>query len=161
VISQAELKSFLAYDRDTGLFTWLVDRGRSAYAGMTAGTPDKAGYIAICINQHTYAAHHLAILYETGEMPSYVDHINRDVSDNRFNNLRRATRSENQQNRLAQSNSKTGIKGVYLRRKGYSSSITKDGTVYRCNFKTLDEAVEWRRTKEFELHPFRPQEQTL
>jgi len=42
----------------------------------------------------------------------FIDHINQDKLDNRRQNLRTATRSENQCNRTIQSNNTSGFKGV-------------------------------------------------
>jgi len=51
----------------------------------------------------------------TGAWPKHqIDHHNLDKADNRWRNLREATRSQNQANRRAHSNSRSGIKGVYL-----------------------------------------------
>ncbi len=47
-----------------------------------------------------------------GEVPSEVDHINRDRADNRWSNLRACTRSENLANRMAWSRNGLGLKGV-------------------------------------------------
>jgi hypothetical protein len=47
-----------------------------------------------------YYAHRLAWLWWFGEWPEGgLDHINRIRNDNRIDNLREATRSENQRNR--------------------------------------------------------------
>lgn len=58
-----------------------------------------------------------------------VDHINRDMLDNRKENLRLATVSQNQQNRNSKSKNTTGYKGVsYYKPLGkYKAQIHKMG----------------------------------
>ena len=61
----------------------------------------------------------------TGEWPStIVDHKNRIRSDNRWENLRTATRSENGINSQVKKNNTSGFKGVHkLRDGGYVARI--------------------------------------
>jgi hypothetical protein len=61
--------------------------------------PDTYGYIHISIGKKHYFAHRLIMLAFVGESDQQVDHINRIKTDNRFENLRYCTRSENQLNR--------------------------------------------------------------
>jgi hypothetical protein len=71
------------------------------------------GYRHICIDGCTYKAHRLAYLYMTGEWPKdQIDHINMDKNDNRWGNLRAATRSQNMANTRARTDNISGFKGV-------------------------------------------------
>lgn len=99
MLTQEKLKELLHYNPQTGFFTWVKSKGR-AKAGSIAGCPDKDGYILIGINRKLYKAHRLAFIYMEGSEPSHdVDHINRVTGDNRWSNLRHATRSQNNINR--------------------------------------------------------------
>lgn len=106
MLTQAELKKHLVYDPETGIFTRIK-------SGAVAGSSHTRGYsrIHICGAQHL--SHRLAFLYMTGAWPpEHVDHINHAHDDNRWVNLRAASRAQNQANRLANKNSRTGVKGV-------------------------------------------------
>jgi len=94
-------------------FTWKISLGRVA-AEDVAGSFSKA-YWRIRYKGKDYRAHHLVWLHETGAWPTkQIDHINGNSVDNRFTNLREVTPLQNSQNRLAQKNSITGVKGVSL-----------------------------------------------
>lgn len=72
-------------------------------------------------------AHRLAWLYIYGEWPiDQLDHINRNTSDNRIENLREATQSQNNANRSANKSKKySPLKGVsfYPDSKRWTASI--------------------------------------
>lgn len=100
---QEQLASFLrllSYNPDTGLFTWLVSRGK-AKAGDIAGSPWKDGYLRIKVLRRGYAAHRLAWLFAHGHWPQLqIDHINGIRTDNRIHNLRDVDGVVNQSNRI-------------------------------------------------------------
>lgn len=114
MITQKRLKELLLYDSDTGVFVWIVNRGRQAKAGDIAGCVDNKGYIKICVDGKRYKAHRLAWLYMTGEWPvHFIDHKDHVEANNRFSNLRDVTRSVNGQNqKCAHRNNKSGLLGV-------------------------------------------------
>ena len=104
------LVSLLDYNRDTGDFRWKSPR-RGVVEGSLAGCLDSRGYRLIKINGKTYFAHRLAILYVSGEWPLYtVDHIDRDPSNNRYDNLRVCSASDNMFNRSP----RRKYRGVYF-----------------------------------------------
>lgn len=110
----AEVLQRIAYEPETGCFQW-VSHPIKRYIGTKAGSANNQGYISIKIADKQYKAHRLAILIMTGEWPQEdVDHINRDKSDNRYCNLRVASRSQNISNSPARSNNVSGYKGVYF-----------------------------------------------
>ena len=75
-----------------------------------------------------YSAHRLARLYQTGWWPpAHIDHVNLDKADNRWSNLRAATRSLNGANRFRQANNSSGFKGVHRRRRGKNYGLISTG----------------------------------
>jgi hypothetical protein len=103
------IKDRVSYDPDTGTFVWRIGR----YAGRVAGSLSVCGAIQFRHNGKAQYAHRLAWLYMTGEQPiADIDHINGVRSDNRWCNLRQATRAQNTWNRRQLSGTASGVKGV-------------------------------------------------
>ena len=107
-------KEYLAYNRQTGLFTWRKTprRGRSATAPV--GTLNKDGYLVIRVKDARVMAHRLAWAFEHGAFPeAEIDHRNGKRSDNKILNLRVVDHLANQQNqREPHENNKCGFLGV-------------------------------------------------
>ena len=113
------LASLFSYDPETGLITRLVTRGYNARAGDTAGYVNSNGYICVKLGDKILSAHRLAYFLHVREIPKELDHHDGDKQNNKFSNLRPATRSQNQRNIPRMRNNTSGFKGVcYHRAKG-------------------------------------------
>jgi hypothetical protein len=116
-ITVERLREVLHYEPTTGVFTWLVYRGRKAKAGFVAGTTGAQGYRQIIVDGAHYKANCLAWLYMTGKWPTGdVDHRDTDRLNDKWGNLRKATRSQNAANRKRHHNNSSGFKGVHFRK---------------------------------------------
>lgn len=123
-LDQTILKRLLRYNKRTGVWTWRkradVRRAwNTRYAGRRAGydwSPSgRVIYRCIRIFDYPFLAHRLAYLYVTGVWPvADVDHRDLDGRNNRWTNLRPATKTQNGANRGRNSNNKTGFKGVSI-----------------------------------------------
>lgn len=109
--TQKRVKQLFDYDEKTGLFT-RISPVRKANVGDIAGTVAKNGYITISVDCKRYYAHRLAFLFMTGDMPKQVDHKDRNRSNNKWSNLRKATHSNNEANKPAKKGCKSRHKGV-------------------------------------------------
>ena len=131
--------------------------------GKVAGSP-KDGYLEVGIQGVSYRIHRVIWAIATGEWPPEdkdIDHVNGDRADNRWQNLRLATRSENIVNRTAaRADSKTGVRGIRFckTRTKYLPIVRENGMPRRLGrFSTLEEAVAvrgaWMREKYGEFAP--------
>lgn len=114
MLTQERLKQLLSYDPETGLWTRLITIGGEK-AGSVVTNKNGNGYIHFSIDRAKYLGHRLAWLYMTGEWPvGEIDHKDRDRANNRWSNLREATKSQNRANGEVPASNILGVKGVYL-----------------------------------------------
>jgi len=113
MIDHQYLKQILHYNPNTGLWTWLQAISNKVVIGNVAGTKTPWGYIRITVHQEKYMAHRLAWFYMTGEWPpEEIDHKDLVRDNNKWDNLRLATSSQNKANRKEQRNNTSGHKGI-------------------------------------------------
>lgn len=143
MITQSEAIECFNYCPDTGLLT----RKNGKFAGNVITSKDSKGYVIAFLNGKSYRAHRLIWLISNGYWPGQsIDHINNIKHDNRISNLRIATNSQNQANRVGGKDKKEPLpKGVRMRRKKltpFIAFIYLDGKeIYLGVFKTKDEAA--------------------
>jgi len=115
------------FDFSDGNLIWKKKTGPRSKIGHVAGHLRKDGYVQIKFQHKLYAAHRLIWFLIYGEWPkNEVDHIDGNKSNNRLENLRDVTKSQNQQNRLKTKQNSTGFKGVFFHPKSnkWMSKIT-------------------------------------
>lgn len=112
MIGQEDLLKLVEYKN--GKLFWKVKRGgRKGGVGEEAGYTNDRGYRVVMIDKKPYYSHRLIWLYHYGYFPENdVDHINRDRSDNRIENLRETSRQCNLRNASLRPDNKSGVKGV-------------------------------------------------
>jgi len=142
----AELaRELLAYDPMSGRVSWRVTLSHSRVAGLEAGGVSKRdGYHRLAIEGKSYLTHRVIWLIVTGEWPhDRLDHKNRICDDNRWENLRQASHSQNMANRRKNITSKSPYKGVTFDRESgkWLAQFQKDRKRVKLGrFKTPEEA---------------------
>ena len=123
MISQEQVKELFDYAESGNLIRKKATLGPGGQAGRPIGSflgdttrPGK-GYVATKIKGKHYCVHKLIWLWHYGNMPACLDHINRNTLDNRIENLRIASASENMMNRKTFKNSASGCRGVSWHKK--------------------------------------------
>lgn len=112
-----------------------------------AGGIHPLGYIKMRVDGKMYMAHRIIFkMFNKDYEGATLDHINNNPSDNRIENLRLATREENNRNAVLRKDNKSGVKGVYWnpRDKYWTAAISynKQRKVLG-NFKDLSLAKEF------------------
>jgi hypothetical protein len=80
--------------------------------GTEVGTVCKGGYLKTLINRKPYRLHRIIFMMHHGYLPEFIDHIDGDPANNRIENLRPATASQNNLNRGKHKRNTSGYKGV-------------------------------------------------
>jgi len=162
-LSAEKLRQLVHYDPETGLFTRRVSRARGR-AGSVMGKvdPGSGGYVRIPVNNGLHRAHRLAWLYMTGQWPTqFIDHIDRDRTNNRWCNLREACPTVNAQNASRRLDNKSGIKGVSwcnTQGKWMAQIRVQRKTKFLGYYENLEDARTARQAAEALFHPFYAQE---
>lgn len=153
MITQAQLLKSHYYNPETGLFYRRLTSGKLKLTGTNS-----IGYLQCRINCQSYLVHRLAWLYMTGTWPeALIDHIDGNRANNKWNNLRTATQSNNLENqKQAQAdNLSTGLLGADRRGGRFRAQIQVKGKKQHLGtFDTPEEAHQAYIEAKRELHSF-------
>ena len=122
MITQSFLREI--FDYNNGCLVWKINRTNGVKAGDIAGSVQKSGYIRVSINDKPYSAHRLVFFWHHGYFPKFIDHIDRNRSNNKIENLREATPTQNQGNRNLSKTNTSGYRGVGWHKK-YSKWVAR------------------------------------
>ena len=131
----AHLQERYTYDAEQG-----VVRNRNGQ--VIKGFDNSQGYLVLSVRlkggwEHV-TLHRLVWLLCRGCLPTQIDHLNGNPKDNRIENLREVSQSENNMNRLLawKPNPSTGLPGVWKNEGGYEVRVQGK----RLNFRDKYEA---------------------
>lgn len=162
------VRQLLRYDPVTGKLFWrprplsaFTDGGHTAahtcakwnarWADKEAFTARNRGYFVGAVDGVNLPAHRVAWAIYRGSWPSqFIDHINGNPSDNRIENLRDVSHSDNHRNSSRRSDNTSGVTGVYwaTSKQKWAAYIRADKTLALGRFDTFAEAVAARKAAE-------------
>ena len=152
------LQACFTYDPATGVLRWKIRPSRRVKAGDIAGSlREKDGYLLTMFRKQGYYVHRVCYALGAGKLPEFeVDHRDGARTNNRFDNLRDATPSINQQNRRrVTKRNLVGVQGVSQVPSGrFRAVLTNAGkTVYGGTYDTAEEAHQAHVNLKRKLHP--------
>lgn len=144
-----DYSKYLDYCPVTGNLIWKETRGRLAKKGEIAGVKGVTRYSQVKVNGIAYMAHRIVWEIHNGPIPKgmEIDHINHQPRDNRIENLRLVTRTENNRNASTRKDSLSGITGVrwHKQSKKWQARIRVDKQLMSLGlYVNLDDAIKAR-----------------
>lgn len=112
LVTQAEIQAHFHYCPVTGI--WIRLKHRCAHlAGTRADRIRRGQRYWVRYKKHEFLSARLAWFYVTGTWPlNRIDHRDRNPINNKWDNLRNATQSQNNANSKLHSNNRSGHRGV-------------------------------------------------
>lgn len=119
------------------------------------------GYVQVKVGKKRLYAHRVIYAINHGNMPEGdIDHINGNCMDNRIENLRKVSKSENQHNHRMPKNNASGSIGViwHTRDQKWMAQIRVNNRMIHLGYFTdFEKAVQARKTAKMKYHPTSPE----
>ena len=151
-LTQEYVREIFHYLPETGELRWKVGNGRNVKPWQIAGSINGHGHRIVKVKGKSMQAHRLIWLYVYGNFPNNViDHKNRIASDNRLDNLRDVSQTDNAQNIGLPKHNKSGHIGVSWIKTHNSWTVyikVNKKNKWLGYYKCLDEAVAARKAGE-------------
>lgn len=128
MITQQQVKEL--FDYKDGELYWkkpLKTAQCNYTVGDKAGKKHSAGYIQVCLKRKLYLAHRLIFLWHHGYLPKVIDHIDGNKCNNRIENIREVTSSQNGFNCKLSAKNLSGYKNVYRLNNKWGIAISVNG----------------------------------
>lgn len=152
MITQKDIKSNFKYKN--GTLIW-IRRAGGVQIGDVAGTKNLRGYYQTSINGKIILIHRAIFLYHHGYLPEFLDHADGDKTNNRIENIRKATKSQNQMNIGLISTNTSGIKGVHwcsYRSRWVCQIVANGKHINLGRYKEKSKAIDIIRSARVKLH---------
>ena len=160
-----KMRKLFSYSMETGRLLWKersVDMCSSQHAmksfnmkkaNTEAGSVRVNGsgkrYLVVKVDGDVHLVHRICYAITTGEQPEYIDHINGDGTDNRWENIRCVSVTDNNRNMRLFATNTSGFSGVYAIGDRWQSIIWVNCTQINLGvFDTKQEAVAARKAAE-------------
>lgn len=157
-ITQELVRELFDYDGDKGiLIRKSFKNGKRKPVGHKP--IHSQGYGQVRIGGKMYFTHRIIWLWNFGELPEFIDHLDRDRMNNRLDNLRTATKQQNNHNHGLHGNNSTGFPGVSWHKpaKKYKAEISiNNKNLYLGLFAAAEDAFLAYQLAKIELHPSSP-----
>lgn len=152
----ADFENGVIYWKQRSIDSFATKRAASIWNKRFAGKPaltanHKSGYKHGLIYKKAYLTHRVIYAMKHGYWPEYIDHINGNRMDNRIENLRSVTKSENSCNSSIPTNNTSGHIGVSwnARDQRWSAYITFNRKRKALgNFVNIEDAIICRKENE-------------
>lgn len=150
-----KVRKYFVYEPLTGKLKNRVSRGTRAKEGAECGcistggsAATKKAYLRIIFEKRNIYVHRLIWVYMTGKNPEYIDHIDGNGLNNKWENLRSVSHRINLKNQKVHSTNTSGHTGVCYRKdsgKWRARIMVDDKMISLGDFSDKEAAIQARK----------------